>query len=391
MNVIDIAALVLVVVGLFAGIRSGAFPQLGGLVGAVAGGVVSIGLASTFRTEIASLEGPSRALVLIGGIIVAIVLGQFVGSSFGGSLSSSLGRGVLSTIDRTVGGILGIGQAVLIVWLLGSLVAIGPFPTLAAQAQRSVAVRATTAALPPLSSVASDIGGLIDESGLPQVFVGLEPFPAPPVDTPTQARARAIAAPAIPSTVEVASEACAYELTGTGFVVRPGYVVTNAHVLAGSSKASVSEGGRSHAGTVVLFDPELDIALLWVPDLRLPALRFATSTPPRGAEGAALGHPGGGPLVILPAAVSGAYPAQGRDLYGTSVVRRDIIELRAAIERGDSGGPFVLADGTVGGVVFAEARSDPGVGYALSPTAVASRIAGSFGRTGSVSTGPCIR
>jgi S1-C subfamily serine protease len=277
------------------------------------------------------------------------------------------------------------------VWLLGSLVAVGPFPTLAAQAQRSVAVRVTTAALPPLSSVAADIGGLIDASGLPQVFVGLEPFPAPPVAAPTEAQARRIAAAAIQSTVEIASRACAYELTGTGFVVQPGYVVTNAHVVAGSKSASVLAGGRSYAATIVLFDPALDVALLWVPDLRLPALRFATSTPPRGTEGAALGHPGGGPLVVLPAAVSGAYPAQGWDLYGTTTVRRDLVELRAAIERGDSGGPLVLADGTVGGVVFAEARSDPGIGYALSPTAVASRIAGSFDRTGAVSTGSCIR
>jgi S1-C subfamily serine protease len=391
MNVIDLSALVLVVVGVFAGIRSGAFPQLGGLAGAVGGGLLAIGLASTFRTEVASLEGPSRALVLIGGIVGSMILGEFVGSSVGQAFGTRLGSGILSTIDRAFGGILGIGQAVLVVWLVGSLVAVGPFPTLAAQAQRSVAVRVTTAALPPLSSVAADIGGLIDASGLPQVFVGLEPFPAPPVETPSEVRARQIAAAAIPSTVEIVARACAYELTGTGFAVGRGYVVTNAHVVAGSKATNVVAFGGSHPATVVLFDPELDVALLWVPDLRLPALRFATATPPRGTEGAALGHPGGGPLVVLPAAVSGAYAAEGRDLYGTTIVRRDILELRARIERGDSGGPFVLADGTVGGVVFAEARSDPGVGYALSPTSVASRIAGSFGRTGAVSTGACIR
>ncbi len=70
---------------------------------------------------------------------------------------------------------------------------------------------------------------------------------------------------------------------------------------------------------------------------------------------------------------------------------REILELRAQIEQGDSGGPFVLADGTVGGVVFAEARTDPDVGYALSPTQVSVRIAPATGRTGPVDTGPCIR
>jgi S1-C subfamily serine protease len=119
-------------------------------------------------------------------------------------------------------------------------------------------------------------------------------------------------------------------------------------------------------------------------------LRFATTDPGRGALGATLGYPGGGPLVILPAAVAGRYPATGRDIYGQDQVRREILELRAAIDRGDSGGPLILTDGTVGGVVFAEARTNDDVGYALTPTAVAVRIAPALQRAGAVGTGPCL-
>ena len=89
--------------------------------------------------------------------------------------------------------------------------------------------------------------------------------------------------------------------------------------------------------------------------------------------------------------MAGAYPAVGRDIYGEGRVKRDILELQAAIDRGDSGGPFVLTDGTVGGVVFAEARTDDDVGYALSPTAVATRIAPAIGRSDAVDTGTCTR
>ena len=71
-------------------------------------------------------------------------------------------------------------------------------------------------------------------------------------------------------------------------------------------------------------------------------------------------------------------------------VRRQILELRAAIERGDSGGPLVLQDGTVGGVVFAEARTNPDVGYALSATEVATAITPSIGRTAAADTGTCV-
>ena len=71
-------------------------------------------------------------------------------------------------------------------------------------------------------------------------------------------------------------------------------------------------------------------------------------------------------------------------------INRRILELRAAIQPGDSGGPLILQDGTIGGIVFAEARTDPGVGYALTPTDVATRIAPAIGRTAAVDTGACI-
>jgi S1-C subfamily serine protease len=72
-------------------------------------------------------------------------------------------------------------------------------------------------------------------------------------------------------------------------------------------------------------------------------------------------------------------------------VTRRIIELRAVVEPGDSGGPLLLFDGTVGGVVFAESRSDENVGYALSPTAVAVAVQPAIGLTRPVDLGPCLR
>ena len=137
--------------------------------------------------------------------------------------------------------------------------------------------------------------------------------------------------------------------------------------------------------------PALDVAVLRAPDLQAVPLRFAASDPDRGTVGAALGYPGGGSLTVVPAAVTGAYSATGRDIYDDAIVTRRVLELRAQIDRGDSGGPFVLPDGTVGGLIFAEARTDPDVGYAISPTAVAARVQPALGRTGPVDTGECVR
>ena len=163
-------------------------------------------------------------------------------------------------------------------------------------------------------------------------------------------------------------------------------------MLFRSKAVLVAFDGRSAVDAdVVLFDPQLDIALLHAPKIKATPLVFATSGPKRGTVGAALGHPGGAPLRVIPAAVSSSYSADGRDLYGSGRVWRDIVELRADIERGDSGVPLILPDGTVGGVVYAEALSDPSVGYALAPGAVADRVLPALGATARTSTGQCTR
>jgi S1-C subfamily serine protease len=191
--------------------------------------------------------------------------------------------------------------------------------------------------------------------------------------------------------VRVSTRACDALVTGTGAVVADGYVVTNAHVVAGASTVRVEVPSGSGDADVVLFDPDLDVALLHAPGIHAPALRFAARDPRRGSVGAALGYAGGGPLAVLPAAVTGGYAAEGRDIYDGDLVRRDILELRAEVEPGDSGGPLVLQDGTIGGLVFAESRSDDSVGYALTPTSVAVRVAPGLGRTGAVDVGDCLR
>ncbi len=264
-------------------------------------------------------------------------------------------------------------------------------PSLGRAATQSVIVRGVDGVLPPPTEVVGEIATVLDASGLPDVFVGLDPLPLPAVDTPTGREAQRIAAAALSSTGRITTRACTTQVTGTGVLLGGGYMVTNAHVVAGATTIRVALGERLVDGVPVLFDPNLDVALLHVAGLDGPGLRFAATVPDRGATGAALGYTGGGPLAVLPAAVTGSYQATGRDIYDRGLITREIIELRAAVEPGDSGGPLVLEDGTIGGLVFAESRADPSVGYALSPTAVASRVAPAIGRTQAADVGPCIR
>ena len=385
-------AIVLVVLAVLLGYRSGALPQVGGLLGAIGGGAIVVISLPHLVEPLDSVPTAFRPYVVLTGLLLAVGVGESLGSTIGRAIARSLGGGVLGAADRVAGGFTGAAQALLIVWLAGGLLAIGPIPRLTEAAQTSTAIRTLNAALPAPDEIATELGALLDDSGLPEVFVGLEPLPQPPVDPPTDATARAIAELAEASTVRISAATCGFESSGSGVVVADGYVVTNAHVVAGARSRGVRVTGIAGQvdASVVLFDPALDVAVLLAPDLQAVPLRFAASDPTRGAVGAALGYPGGGNLTVVPAAVTGAYSATGRDIYDQATVSRRVLELRAQIDRGDSGGPFVLPDGTVGGLIFAEARTDPDVGYALSPTAVATRVAPALGRTGPVDTGECL-
>jgi S1-C subfamily serine protease len=109
----------------------------------------------------------------------------------------------------------------------------------------------------------------------------------------------------------------------------------------------------------------------------------------RGAAGAVLGYPGGGPLHGGAAAVRQVIDPVGRDIYGHGEVTRELYEVQAQIRRGNSGGPFVLDDGRVAGVIFASSVIDDAVGYAISSTEAEPLIRSSVDRTTPVSTGSC--
>ena len=389
-NTIDLLVLLVAIGAGLVGYRSGAIPQVLGL--AAAGGAVAliVVFAPQITDAFAGLEQPARAVVAIGAAFLVVAMAEAIGSGLGTVLRDQVG-GVAGGVDSAFGAALGVGQALVVAWLVGGLLATSSVPVVSTLAQKSVAVRWLLETLPPPGDVIGEVGTIVDASGLPQVFVGLEPVPAPAVDVPGSTAAAAIAARAIASTVRVEAQGCGASFTGTGFSVAEGYFVTNAHVVAGAERVTLRTATSSARGTVVLFDPDLDVAVVRASALHLPALILASQAPGRGTVGAALGHPNGAGLTVLPAAVTARVRARGRDLYGRALVVRDILELQAAVEPGDSGGPFVLTNGTVGGVVFAESRTDATVGYALDPTAVAVAVGPGVGETSAVDTGACIR
>ena len=390
MNVLDAIIAALLVLSVFTGFRRGAALQVvtysGMIVGLIVGALVAPRLATIAEEPFA------QATIALLALLLCAAVGDAIGWVIGRRVWAAARRSALDAVDSGAGSVVAAAAALITVWFLAFNLVQGPFPAVAAQIRGSAIVRGLDAVLPRPPSLLAQVRTFFDRFGFPEVFAGLPPAPAGPVEGPTQAEARRAFDAADQSTVRIVGEACGRIQEGSGFVVAGGDVVTNAHVVAGVTAPEVQlQDGGSFAATPVLFDPDLDLAVLRPSDPVADAVGFTGGAIERGAEGAVLGYPGGGDLTGERAAVRRTLPAVGRDIYGERTVRRTIHELQARVAPGNSGGPFVTVDGRVAGVVFAASTTTEGVGYALTAEEVIPRVERAAASRGAVATGPCIR
>jgi S1-C subfamily serine protease len=389
-NLLDLLVLALLLFGAFAGWRAGFLGPVLALAGGIIGFALALLLATVFRSELAQVEQPMRALVTMLGLGMLVLSGEAVGAAVGASASRGLRATWFRPLDAVGGAAVGMAHVVLLVWLLGGLLAAGMTPALAPITRGSVALDIVYERLPAPATVAGRMLALLSATDLPLLFAGLEPPPAEPVDLPADADARALAETGLASTARVSGTGCgAWQQVGSGFFISATHLVTNAHVVAGTDETSATVGGTTFRTTVVLFDPNVDVAVLYAPGAGAPALRLAEAPPARGTTGVALGYPGGGPLSVTKAAVTANYDVPGPNIYGEGRYPHAVVEMRADVERGSSGGPLLVGPGVVGGVVFGESRSVADVGYAISAPQAREAIGDAASRTEAVDTGPC--
>lgn len=374
------------------GWRKGAVSQIAALGGLALGLLAGVWAAPRIVGAFVAEPGSSTALLTVGLVLVAALVGQGLGLGIGRRLRRAVVSARVGKIDRGAGVAAGVAGLLVVVWLLSTVLAQGPVPALARQVRGSEVVRALDAALPPPPDVVGRISAFLDDQGFPQVFVqpGRGGIAAPPVPATADESVRAAAAVGQPSTVQIGAFGCGgIAGSGSGFVPQAGFVVTNAHVVAGFGRLTVRDSAGEHDAVAIHVDPGLDLAVLAVPGVGAPPIAWASDPVGRGTEGATLGFPGGrSEMVVRPATVVADLDAIGRDIYGDSRVRRKIVALSASVERGDSGGPFVTSGGLVGGVVFA---GDPsgGTAYALAVDEVRPAVEEAIRRNQEVGVGAC--
>ena len=389
-SLIDWALVLVLVVVVVIGFRRGFWVTMGTVIGAIAGVFGGLFLMPVIVELVPA--GVIRIITMVAVTALLIWLGMWLGRKIGGRLRLHISHPVMRTIDKFLGAIGNTLVAGLLISLIAFSVASIGVPGITSVLKNSRIVATTTALTPEgarvwIADVRADV---LNSSELPELDLADEEE-APEVE---QTR------PVPTTSVEESSESsvritgsaygCGQSQTGSGFALTDDRVLTNAHVVAGVEEPQVeSHDGQLFAGEVVAFDPEVDVAVIALPEADLPAVEFGDVIDP-GEPAFVLGYPSGGPHQITGAEVQARGPASVANIYDENPQLRDVYQVSADVRQGNSGGALIDDEGFVAGVIFARA-SDTEVGYALTAEEISGYVDGASQLSEPVSTGECLQ
>ncbi|MEV6884421.1 MarP family serine protease [Streptomyces sp. NPDC051135] len=389
MDLLDPVLALVVLAYAASGYRRGLVAGCVSLAGFVGGAVLGVWLLPWVTDLVA--RGSTAATAVA---VVTVLLPAMVGHELAGRLALRLRRelaaGPLRVADGVGGAVAHAAAALIVAWVAASVLAASSSSLLTSAIRGSAVLDAVQRVMPDTTPAwFSRATSALADAGFPQVFNPFENESAaevakPSGDSVTPAATRA----ARLGTVKVEGVAGAQGREGSGFVYAPEHVMTNAHVVAGIDDPTVRIGGvgPAYEARVVLFDPDKDVAVLYVPDLRAPVLRFDEDAA-RGDAAVVAGYPQDGALDLRAATVANRIRATGRNIYGDESVTREIYSIRSTVRPGNSGGPLLTTDGRVYGVVFARSTSDAETGYVLTAAEVAPEARSAADATRAVDTG----
>ena len=392
-DVLDLILVVLVVAFAVAGYRQGFIIGVLSFAGFIGGGAIGAligpGIARALVDGLAQ-----QALVAIIVVFVVAMVGQLLASGLGVAMRSRVTWRPATVVDSIGGAVVSVISVLLIAWLIATAVAYAPFPLISRQVNNSAVLRGVDRVMPQdVSLMFTDFRALLARGPYTQVFGALGAEGALQVPAPDTTVLKSVGLTrARPSIVKIEGTApsCSRRIEGSGFVFARHHVLTNAHVVAGVAPAPevMTTHGRALHARVVLYDPQRDVAVLYVPDLHARPLSFAE--PAQSGENAIVaGYPLNRSFTANAARIGGTEAARSPDIYQNTQVTREIYSIKAKVRPGNSGGPLLAPDGQVYGVVFAAAVSVPDTGYALTANEVKRDVDAARNKTRPVSTQGC--
>ncbi|WP_165070466.1 MarP family serine protease [Marisediminicola senii] len=386
-GIVDAFLVLVLLAYLVYGYRTGLIRSVTAIAGFIAGGAAAIYVMPLVGPLIPAPEW--RAPATIAAAILLVVAGLSIGAAIGRAIGTTVERTPLRVIDR----VLGAAANVMVSALVASMVAFGisslGVPVLSQPIAASSVLRAIDRATPEsVTEITTRLRALALHDGIPLIadaFRGTPPqIPDASVSTPALDTAAQ-------SVVRITGNAysCGQNRSGSGFVVAPGRVITNAHVVAGVDEPIVESAEYGAlVGSVVYFDPVDDLAVIAVDDLDAAPIASAPPLQP-GQRAVVNGFPLGGPFSAHPAEVVAVGPLGISDIYGENPIARDVYTIAANVQQGESGGPLLAADGTVVGVIFAKGATTPNVGYAMTLAEASPVIDAAASMRSPVDSGAC--
>ena len=394
MGAVDLIVIGLLVLVALIGWHRGLVRSVLSVAGTIGGAIVA-SAALPFVLDYLGVLGPAAAAVSIGVLLVGIGLGNALAVFIGRPIWMALQHGPGRVVDAAAGALVSAVAGLIVFWLVAAMVASFPSPTLSSAVRSSALLKQVERMAPAQASdLAYSVRRFLADVNLPDVFFGLEGLPGTKVEPPPKNIPQA-AITASSSVVRVSgpTPSCGQGSTGSGFVYATDRIATNAHVVAGMSQVRVtSSDGRSWGADVVYFNPDLDVAVLFIPGLGLQPL--SESRLSDGDAAVIAGYPGGGPLDLRSARVvarTSESPVFSDNIYGESVKPREIYVVRGRVIPGNSGGPLLTRDGQYAGIVFASSQQYERTGFALTTKTVDQALARAANRTIPVATGSCAR
>jgi S1-C subfamily serine protease len=390
-TVLDIVLILLMIVFAINGYRQGFVVGLLSFVGFFGGAAIGLQLGpligGLFTSETTKVI---VTLIVVFGIALA---GQTVANVLGVRIRRSIHNRTGQKLDDVGGAFVSVIALLIVVWLVATPLGSSTMPGLSRAIRTSSVLHGVNAVMPKeAQALSNELRNTVDTSGFPDVFGNLVPTTVRNVPAPNQALKND---PVVKNTqqsvlkIEGSAPSCNRRIEGSGFVFAGDRVLTNAHVVAGTRRVQVIDNGQALPAAVVVYDPERDLAVLDVPNLDAPSLRFAPVQAPTDSDSIVLGYPLDGPFDAEPARIRDARAIRGPDIYNNQTVTRDIYTIRGKVRSGNSGGPLIATDGQVLGVVFAAAADDPETGFALTAAEAAPVVAAGRTATDRVNTGAC--
>ncbi len=386
LNWVDAVIVIVIIVAIIRGLRDGIVIQLLTCLGFLGG----LFLTGWLVPHILPIHDKTlQSIICVNLVLLCALYLAVQGYYFGKKLHYSFGKSRIHSVETLSSVAFSIISVLFVVWLLASVVGRMPFEELSNSVSDAYIVQKLDGELPPVPAFVSSFNQLVDPNTIPKVYI--KPYLNSSEGSLVVDSKYSTTGVGSNATVRITGFGCGGVVSGSGFVVAKDVIATNAHVVAGVKRPIVKYHSQSLAGTVIYFDRNLDLAFLRVHKLSVQPLSLETNDiDPTDKKVNVLGYPDGD-FTVQPGIIRSSREVFGPDIYGLTMIGREVYEVQVKVAQGSSGGPVLLDNGNVIGMIYAQSDVVDGYGYALTAASLVDPLHHAEHSITQVNTGACLR